>query len=182
MVDCSKFKRVGEDVYVSQNTEIKRPHLVKLGNHIAIDSYFYCTTALSLGDYIHIAPFVSCIGGEDGLFTMGNFTTIAAGSRIICRGDAHMGAGLVSPVIPIEYRDDVVGSEIFMDDFSSIGTNVVLMPNVWLAEGVVVGANSLVTKPIEEPWSVWIGSPARKVKNRPKERMLDFARRMGYGY
>lgn len=179
--DYYLLNKFGSDVYISNNVVIKRPKLVSVGSHIAIDDYFYCTTELELLSWIHIAPFVSVIGGANSCLFMGDFTTIAAGSRIICRGDAHMGAGLVSPVIPPEYRDDVIGEDIFMSDFSALGTNVVLMPNVWLAEGVVVGANSLVTKPITDPWTVWAGSPAKKIKDRPREKMLEYAKALGYG-
>ena len=56
----------GNDVYISDSCEIKRPHLCKLGNKVAIDSGFYCTTSLDIGDYVHISPYVTCIGGEDG--------------------------------------------------------------------------------------------------------------------
>lgn len=172
--------KTGEDVRISATAIIKRAELVEIGNHVAIDDYTVFTTALNIGDYVHIAPFVSCVGGAMGKLAMGNFTTVSAGSRIICRGDAFMGAGLVSNPIPSEFRDDVIGEIITMMDFSSIGTNVILMPNTWLAEGVVVGANSLVTKPIEEPWTIWVGSPARKIKERPSGAMRKFAAQMGY--
>jgi galactoside O-acetyltransferase len=178
--EYNSLEHFGDDVYISKSVEIKRPHLMTVGNHVAIDSYFYCTTSLWIGDYIHIAPFVSVIGGEDGIFLVGNFCTIAAGCRIVVRGDAHMGKGLVSPVIPPMYRDEVVGQNIVMNKFSALGTNAVMLPNTWLAEGVVVGANSLVTKPIEEPWGIYVGSPAKKIKDRPREQMLEFAKALGY--
>lgn len=174
MYDILQLSWVGDDVFISDNVEIKRPHLVSVGSHIAIDSYFYCTTRLEIGSYIHIAPMVSVIGGEDALLWMGNFTTIAAGCRIICKGDAHLGAGLVSPVIPKKYRDDVIGNQIVMEDYSSLGSNVVIMPNVEIAEGVVIGANSLVTRSITKPWSIWAGSPVRYIKDRPSEKMKKF--------
>jgi galactoside O-acetyltransferase len=48
-----------------------------------------------------------------------------------------------------------------------------------LAEGSVIGANSLVTKSTE-PWTIYVGSPAKPVKARPKEKMIEYARRLGY--
>jgi len=176
MFDKSLFEYCGDDVYVSENVVIKRPHLVSIGNHVAIDDYFYLTTALEIGSYIHIAPMCSVIGGADAKLWMGNFTTIAAGCRIICRGDAHMGHGLVGPVIPPKFRDEVVGQLVIMGDYSSLGTNVVIMPNVEITEGVVIGANSLVTKSILDPWTVWAGSPAKFIKKRPSENMLEYGR------
>lgn len=174
--------KTGEDVFIDEFVKIKRPHLAEIGNHVAIDHGFYCTTKLSIGDYIHIAPYVTVIGGANAEFLMGNFTTLAAGARIICRGDAHMGAGLVSPVIPDSYRDEVIGEGVWIHSFASVGTNAILMPNVELAQGVVIGANSLVRKPILEPWTVWVGSPARKISERPREMMIKFAQELGYDY
>lgn len=172
--DRGEGMKIGEDVFIDDFSKIKRPHLVEIGSHVAIDWGFYCTTGMSLGSYIHIAPYVTVIGGADGMFIMGDFTTIAAGCRIICRGDAHRGAGLVSPVIPDRFRDDVVGEMIVMKDFSGLGTNCIMMPDTWLAEGVVVGANSLVLKPITEPWTIWVGSPAKKIGVRPHEKMIQY--------
>ena len=171
---------LGIDVRIAETSIIKHPDLVNIGNHVAIGDYTVFTTALDIGSYVHISPFVSCIGGELGKLKLGNFTTIGAGSRIICRGDKFLGSGLVSTPIPDKFRDEVYGETITMTDFSSIGTNVILMPNVWLAEGVVIGANSLVTRPVEEPWTIWYGSPARKIKVRRKDVMLKYAEELGY--
>lgn len=180
--DYSLLKSCGDDVYISDKVEIKRPHLVEIGNHVAIDSGFYCTTALKLNDYIHIGPAVTVIGGESGILKIGNFCTISAGARITCLSDSFKGLGLVSTIIPPQYRDLVYGCMVGMDDFSSICTNATILPNVYLARGVVVGACSLVTKFINEPWTIWVGCPVRKLKNRPKEKMLQFAKKLGYNY
>ena len=45
---------IGEDVIIDKFVNFKRPELVKIGNHVAIDWGFYCTTSLEIGDYIHI--------------------------------------------------------------------------------------------------------------------------------
>ncbi len=175
------FKNIGLDVFVSKNTEIKRPHLVDIGNHVAIDSGFYCTTKLTLGDYIHIAPYVTVIGGEHSKLYMNHFTTIAAGSRIICGSDLHLGDGLVGPTIPNEYRDTTIFSTIIFEEFASIGTNVVVNAGVTLAQGSVVGANSFVTKDTE-PWTIYVGNPAKPVKQRKKETMIEYAKKLGYQF
>lgn len=181
MPDPKKFMFIGRDVYIAQSVIWKRPNLASVGSHIAIDDYTVITTAVELGSYIHIHCLVSIIGGEDATLWMGNFTTIAAGCRIICKGDAHLGAGLVSPVIPKKYRDDIIGKQIVMEDYSSLGSNVVIMPNVEIAEGVVIGANSLVTRSITKPWSIWAGSPVRYIKDRPSEKMKKFGEELIHG-
>lgn len=175
--DLSRLAASGEDVFVSANVEIRRPRLVRLGDHIAIDSGFYCTTAVTLGDYIHIGPYVTVIGGEPGFLRMAGFNTIGAGSRILCASDEFLGAGLAG-LAPAEFRDIVHIAPVIFEAFASIGTNVVVHPGVTLAQGSVVGSCSLITRPTE-PWTIYRGVPARPWKSRPKEKMLAAVQKMG---
>jgi galactoside O-acetyltransferase len=177
--DYSKLKGCGEDVFISANVEIRRPHLVTVGSHVAIDSGVYLTTAAQIGDYTHLSPYLTIIGGANSNLIVEDFVTIAAGSRLICGSDRFMGDGFTSVTAPDEYRDTVDFGTIRCARFSGIGTNVVIMPNVTIAEGSVIGACSLVTKDTE-PWTVYIGVPARPVKIRPREKMLEYAKQMGY--
>lgn len=177
--DHGLLRTVGADVFISAAVEIRRPHLVSVGSHVAIDSGFYCTVSAELRDYIHIGPYVSVIGGERGRLQMTSFTTIAAGCRIACSSDAHLGAGLVGPTVPDRYRDDVQYGAVTFEMFASLGTNVVVHPGVTLAEGSVVGSCSLVTQDTE-PWTIYHGVPARPVRERPREKMIAAARALGY--
>jgi galactoside O-acetyltransferase len=90
-----------------------------------------------------------------------------------------MGDGFTSVTAPEEFRDTVDFGTIRCERFAGLGTNVVVMPNVTIGEGSVVGACSLVTKDTE-PWTVYVGVPARAVKIRPREKMLEYAKRLGY--
>jgi galactoside O-acetyltransferase len=173
------LKSVGDDVFISDFTEFKRPHLVSIGNHVAIDSGFYITTGADIGDYIHISPQITVIGGETVKLTMEGFNTMAAGCRIVCASDEYLGAGLIGPIIPDEYRDNVKFADVTFKKFSSIGTNAVVLPGVTLGEGSVVGACSLVNKDTE-PWTIYVGVPARPLKLRQKDKMIEFAKRLGY--
>lgn len=179
MFDNSKLKACGEDVWISPSVEIKRPHLVTVGSHVAIDSGFYLTTGAEIGDYIHIGPYVSVIGGATGLLRVGHFCTIAAGSRLICGSDEFKGAGLVGSTIPKEFADNLIIEPIILERFASLCTNVVVMPGVTIAEGCVIGAGSVVTKSTD-PWTIYTGSPAKPLQIRPREKMLEYAKRMGY--
>jgi dTDP-4-amino-4,6-dideoxy-D-glucose acyltransferase len=177
--DYSLLKKVGVNSFISKNVEIRRPHLVEIGNNVAIDTGFYLTTGAQIGDYIHIAPYITVIGGATVKLIMDNFTTIAAGSRIVCASDGHLGDGLIGPTIPDEFRDSVTFGNVIFKKFASIGTNVVVLPGVTLAEGSVVGACSLVTKDTE-PWTIYAGVPARPIKIRPKDNMIEYAKKLGY--
>jgi acetyltransferase-like isoleucine patch superfamily enzyme len=167
-----KFKKIGEDVRVSELAVITRPELIELGNHIAIDMWVYISTQAKLGNYIHIAPSVTILGGAPALIIMEDFTNIGSGGRIVCATDDFT-QGLISPVVPIEYRT-VINKPVIFKKYSTLGVNCTVLPGVTLGEGSIVGANSLVTKDTE-PWMIYGGSPARPLKKRDKTRILESA-------
>ncbi|OFX56514.1 MAG: hypothetical protein A2046_14225 [Bacteroidetes bacterium GWA2_30_7] len=173
------LKSCGTDVFISKNVEIRRPHLVTIGSHVAIDSGVYITTQAEIGDYIHLSPYITIIGGAKSKIIIENFVTIAAGTRIIVGSDKFLGDGFTSVTVPEKYRDTVIFSTIKIEKYAGIGTNVVIMPGITIAEGSVIGACSLVTKNTE-PWTIYTGIPACPVKSRKKENMIKFAKELGY--
>lgn len=173
-----KLGRCGEDVIVREPVVIYRRGSIRLGNHVAIDSFFYCTAALETGDHVHIGPHVSIIG-NGGLLKMGHFTNLAAGCRVICRSDEFNGDGLIGAVIPAQYQDKKLVGTITIEHMANVGTNAVIMPGVTLGTGSVIGANSLVLEDTE-PWTIYAGSPAKPIKSRPKGKMISYAYMMGY--
>lgn len=177
--DSKKFISLGEDVYISPTAVFTRANMVSIGSHVAIDHGVYVTTQAEIGDYIHLSPYITVIGGAKSKVIIENFATVAAGTRIIAGSDAFLGEGLTSVTVPEKYRDTVNFSTIKIEKFVGVGTNVVIMPGVKLAEGCVIGANSLVTKDTE-PWTIYMGSPAKPIKKRNKEKMLLYAKELGY--
>ncbi len=172
------YAKIGEDVSLKFG-HIIRPEIVEFGNHVAVDSFFYCTTRLTTKDYVHIGPHVSIIGGKDGYCEIGNFSGMAAGCRIVCASDEYLGEGIINPFIPEEYRDNIIVKPVILKDFVTLATNVIVLPGVTLAQGSVVAAGSIVTKDTE-PWLIYAGSPARPIRKRPKEKMIAYARELGY--
>lgn len=173
------LRECGQDVRIQSNVIIKRPDLVRIGNHVAIEGFFVVTCQFEVGDYCHISYGVIVIGGQDGRLTMGHFSHLAPGCRVICSGDKHMGDGLVSPVVPEQYRDIADCRPVVLGNFATIGTGAVVMPGVTIGDGAVLGANSFANKDLE-PWTIYAGSPARPIKKRPSTLMKDYARALGY--
>jgi acetyltransferase-like isoleucine patch superfamily enzyme len=171
----NNFKSIGEDVRVHEMAIISRPELVEIGNHVAIDMWTYISTQAKLGDYIHIGPSVSIIGGAVALIVMEDFTGISSGCRIVCAGDDFT-QGLLSPVVPLEYRN-VINKPVTFKKYSTLGVNCVVLPGITLGEGSVVGAGSVVTKDTE-PWTIYVGNPAKPVKIREKETILEYAKKL----
>lgn len=171
----------GIDVFLNDFVSITRPELVKIGNHVAIDFGFVCTTGLVIGDYVHISPHVSVIGGKKTSLNIEDFCFISTGSRMICGSDLFQGDGLIGTMIPDEYKDNQILEPINLKRFSGVCANSVVMSGVVMSEGSVLGANSFL-KESTEPWTIYAGSPARPIKQRKKEKMYSFAKEMGYEF
>lgn len=173
-----KFLKKGVDVIINDRAIIKYPEVCLIGSHIAIDNEVTISTQLEMGDYIHIAPDVTVIGSIKSKLVLEDFTFIASGSKIVCGSEDYTGVGLVGPTIPEEFR--VVNfTTVKFERFSGCGVNCSILPNVTLAEGSILGANSLLTKNTE-PWTIYVGSPAKPIKIRDKEKILEYAKKMGY--
>ena len=86
-----------------------------------------------------------------------------------------------SPMIPEQYQDNQVLEPINLKRFSGVCANSVVLSGVTMAEGSVLGANSFL-KESTEPWTIYVGSPARPIKKRKKEKMYEYAKELGYEF
>ncbi|MBC7508477.1 MAG: acyltransferase [Ferruginibacter sp.] len=168
-----KFKKIGVNVEIGQNVFFRYPHLVEIDDNVIIDEFCYFTTALKIGSYVHISPHCSVIGGSKSIFTMEDFTGLSAGCKIVCSSDNYLGDGLTNPTIPAQFHATVNYSFVFMKKHSLLGTGCIVHPGVTLHEGAVGGSGSLISKDLKE-WSINVGTPARYLKERPRETILTF--------
>ena len=150
-----------KDIFIHKDAEFKIEPT--LGDHIAIDKGVYCTVNANIGDYTHISPYVTIIGGKTGEFISKGFNNIMAGARIICGSDRFDGSGLFGAMIPKEYKGKQIIEPVVMEMFSNIGTNAIVLPGSILREGVLLTAGSLLMGDTEA-WGVYKGNPAILVK------------------
>jgi acetyltransferase-like isoleucine patch superfamily enzyme len=169
----------GNDVFINTDVYIKNSNKAVIGNHVAIDKGFYCTTQLKIGNYVHISPYVTCIGGDSASFMSLGFNNIMAGARIICGSDRFDDSGLFGAMIPKHLKGKQIIQPIIMEEFSNIGTNAVIMPGAILRKGVLLSAGSLLIGDTEE-WGVYKGNPAKLVKKVNPKKILENAKILGY--
>ena len=169
-----------ENVYIHNDVEIKREDLI--GNHVAIDKGVYCSTNIEIGDYVHISPYVTIIGGVFGLFIAKGFNNIMAGARIICSSDRFDDSGLFGAMIP-EWvgKGRQITEPVIMEELSNIGTNAVVMPGSTLRQGVLLTAGSLLIGDTV-PWGVYKGNPAILTKVVDKTKALETIKLLGYEF
>jgi galactoside O-acetyltransferase len=167
------FASVGKNVRIARNTTIIGLQNISIGSNVRIDDYCIITAAqgfLKLGDYVHIGgnSQLACAGG----ITINNFSGCSAGVRMYSQSDDYTGrwlAGLATVYhgADIEKYSKQHLGPITLEKFAIIGANSIVLPDVTLGEGVAVGALSLVSKSLD-PWGVYFGSPAKRIKNRSR--------------
>jgi galactoside O-acetyltransferase len=168
----------GVDVTVYDTVRLLGVERLALGSHVIVDDFVLLQAGegLTIGDYVHIASFVSLTGG--GTCRIGPFAGIASGSRLLTGTDLADGSGLMGPQMPAGVRS-VVRAGLTVGPLAFVGANTVVQPGVEIGEGAVVGASSLVLGDLE-PWTINVGIPARPIKERRRDVMLEFARGLGY--
>ena len=163
---------IGNDVIINPDAVIKHKDFCKIGNHVAIDKGVIISTKVTIGDYIHISPYVCMIGGKNSHVVLEDFSFVAAGTKIVAGSEDYTGLGLVGATIPEKYRK-LNFTTVTFRKFSGCGINCSILPGVEFGEGAILGANSLATKNLE-PWTIYVGSPARPVKIRDKDLILSY--------
>jgi acetyltransferase-like isoleucine patch superfamily enzyme len=161
----AQLKKCGEGVTIYPLAKIVNAQMMEIGDHSVINdfSFIYAGQGITIGRYCRVACFASIIGG--GILIMGDYAVVSYGARMVTGTDTYQSGKRMGP-LPLEYRDVQRGSIIIEKD-GFVGTNVVVHPNVKIGEGAIIGSNSLVTHDIE-PWSINIGSPCRKIGERPR--------------
>jgi galactoside O-acetyltransferase len=152
----------GMDIIIHETAIIKIGDAVVMGDHIAIDPFFYMTTMADFGNWIHIGSHVSVIGGNDAILRIGDYVAISTGCRLVCRSNDF---NFKNSAIPFLAGSRLYGNFIDIRDKVILGANSVILPDVTINEGAVVGANSLVKTDLDA-WGIYAGIPAVKIGER----------------
>lgn len=145
--------------------------LIEVEAHAIVDelTFIYAPDAqiVRIGRHVHIACFVSMSGGS---VILGDYSSVGPGSRLLSASDDFLGSALVGSGVPPAFRN-VKREKITLGKHAVVGANCVIMPGVTIGDGACVGANSLVTRDVP-PWTIVGGSPARHLKDRPRDKIL----------
>lgn len=163
------FKHLGDNVKISDKASIYNPELMEIGDHTRIDDFCVISGKVTLGRNVHIAVFCNIGGGDLGV-TLEDFCGLAYGGHVFSQSDDYSGRTLTNPTVPDKYKHETKAS-VLIKRHSIVGTCSVIMPGITVEEGTSIGAMSLVTKSTE-PWSVYFGIPAKRLKSR-KQALLE---------
>lgn len=163
---------------VGRTVRIRKPARVRIHAGSIIDDFTYISCGLTVGRFTHVGANGVLIGG-DAHITIGDFVNIAPGCRLIAASNDFSSGGLSGPAIPTEYAAESITANIDVGDHVLLGTGTVILPGTILPEGVSAGAMTLLAPDIEyEPWTVYVGNPARPIKSRQSKAILDAAERI----
>lgn len=107
---------------------------------------------LHLEDHAVLAPRVTCY----------NMAPVHLGQGVIVSQGAHLCAGthdITSPVFQLTTRPITIGAKAWIAAEAFVG------PGVVVGEGAVLGARAVAFKSLE-PWAVYAGNPAQRIKTR----------------
>ena len=167
--DLKQLKHLGKNAIVGKCVRIRYPEKVIIDDYAIIDDFTYISTELTVGKFVHIGA-NSVIQGGQGKCVFEDFSGCSPGCRIITCSDDYIG-GLACPQIPKRYKGDMIAGSVTLGKHALLGTNTVVLPNVKIHQGAATGAMTLVNKDLDE-WKLYVGMPARFVKQRNKEQIL----------
>ena len=119
---------------------------------------------------------------------IGKFCQIAAGVEFVMNGANHqMNAITTFPFYTLEgwgarppaksdlplKGNTLIGNDVW------IGQNAVILPGVHIGDGAIIGANAVVGSDIP-PYSVAVGNPARVIRKRFDDEMIDLVERFAW--
>jgi acetyltransferase-like isoleucine patch superfamily enzyme len=164
------FASVGQDVTIWPRAHIVGAEHISIGDSVIIDDFVFlmASAPCQIGSFVHISSGAAITGG--GEFVAEDFATLSGGTRVYTWNDDYLGGSLANSAIPAPYRAPAP-SFVRMGRHAIVGANSVVLPGVAIGEGAAVGALSLVNRDLK-PWTVYAGSPARPLRERPSKKIL----------
>lgn len=163
--DTGRIKYLGVGVIIGKSVRIRKPEDTIIGDYSIIDDFTYISCALEIGRHCHIASNVNLSGGA-GKIVMRNFVGIASGCSIHAASSDYLTASLDLPSVPEEMRFGGVVEDILLDDHVLLGSHTVVLPGVYLPEGVATTALTVLRKKDFIPWTLYGGFDGKKLFSR----------------
>ena len=160
------LKEYGENVLISRKCSIYGAENIRLGSHVRIDDFCLLSGKVELGSYVHIAAGCLLFGGSAGI-RFEDYSTISSRGAVYAVSDDYSGEHMTNPMVP-EAFTAVTQEPVSIGKHCIIGSGCTVLPGVTLGEGCAVGSMSLVNRSAE-PWGIYVGIPARRVKERSRK-------------
>lgn len=170
------FASLGEEVYISRFARIYNPENISIGSYVRIDDFCLITArgGISIGNFVHIGAFSMMLGGAG--IELQDLTGLSARASIFTESDDFSGNSLAGPTVPAKFKKGLKHGKVTMEKFSALGPHSIILPGVTLHNGVIIAAQSLVTKNLE-PMGIYIGVPPKKIR-RVKDEIYNLEKQL----
>ena len=180
--------KIGKSCLIEKNVRLAIPSRIFLGDRVFIGEYSYLNqktihTKIILGDDVYISRLcrLSCGSSEDYIgavliedsVSVGQNCFIDGGGKLKIGKDSVLGPNVVffsgnhefkDPTIPIRFQGGIPKPIVIEEDVW-LGANVIVLGDVTIGKGSVIGAGSVVTKYVP-PYSIAVGVPAKVIGKR----------------
>ena len=159
------FASVGKNVLLSRLARVYGASNISIGDNVRIDDFVILSGKIVIGNFVHIGASSNITGSDIGI-EIKDFCGISNHVKILAISDDYSGETMSNPCIPTEYKQ-LQKHHIVLEKHCIIGSGSTILPNAYLAEGVAVGAMSLIVRKTT-PWGIYFGIPAKRIKERKR--------------
>ncbi len=162
------FKQFGNGSYIYKPINVVHPSYISIGNNCKI-GYKTVLSAwiIKEGDMPNLSIGKDCNIGDYNHITCANKVILGSGvltGRWVTITDNSHGNGLLQEINTYPDKRNIYSKgPVVIGNNVWIGDKVTILPNVNIGDGVIIGANSVVTQSIP-PNSIAVGNPAKIIK------------------
>lgn len=162
------FKSLGRNVRISSDARIYGAERISIGDDVRIDDFTMLATG---GGYITIGngcEITRCcnLTGTLGI-EMCDYSSMGANTVIYSASDDYSGEYMTNQVIPREFTK-FVGGKVTLGRHVIVGASSVIIGASDIGEGCSLGAVTVVVNKNLDPWGMYAGNPARRIKERKR--------------
>ena len=170
--DTSKLKKCGDNVIIGKAVRIRHPEKVSIGDNVIIDDFCYISGEVNIGDYVHIGNGCTLSAGRDTV-TLQPFSAMAPGVKIFAGSSNYLECGLDIPTVPSAFQYNIISEDVFVERFSLLGANCVVLPGVKIPEGCAFSANVVVKKTMNlKAWHLFLDNTGKALKRSGVDKLL----------
>lgn len=164
LIPYYKHKNVRKKSFIDKSVQVNGWKHVFIGHHTVIGSDTWINVNGRIKNQVHITIGNNCCIGRRNYFssgviiTLGNYCMTGPECKFI--GSDHV---IDNPLIPYIVSGNTFEKSIVLKTNVWLGASVLVIGNVTIDHGSIIGAGALVTKDIP-PFSIAIGNPCKVVK------------------